>query len=124
MVIQMEEKTARPNRIRELRIGMGLSQKSLANMLNVSDTAVQNYEYRKRRIPGNVLIAMSELFNVSIDYILMVTDDPTRHKANNGNIPVLTKDEEELLKCYRQVEPWEKELILSHARMIMLHASK
>lgn len=34
----------------------------------------------------------------------------------------LTKDERELLDVYRQVEPWERELILNHAKMVLLHA--
>ena len=34
----------------------------------------------------------------------------------------LSPNEQELLDIYRQVEPWERELILSHAKMVLVHA--
>ena len=115
------------NRIRELRTKVGLSQKKLAIALNISDTALQNYEYQKRTLPGDVLAKMADFFDVSADYILMTTDDPKRYgtrpdaSASQTRFLPLSHDEEELLDCYRAVEPWEKELILNHAKMVFLH---
>lgn len=36
--------------------------------------------------------------------------------------PQLSPDEQELLDVYRGVQPWERELILNHAKMVYLHA--
>lgn len=75
------------NRIKELRIGMKLSQAKLAEMVGISDTALQNYEYGKRDIPGDVLIKLAKIFNTTSDYILMVIDE---NFSNDGytDVPV------------------------------------
>lgn len=66
----MDEK-ASPNRIKELRESRGLSQKKLAELVGCSVNSVQNYEGRARKIPGDLLIKLAALFEVSSDYILM-----------------------------------------------------
>lgn len=35
---------------------------------------------------------------------------------------ILAKDERELLDVYRQVNQWERDLILNHAKMVYVHA--
>lgn len=65
-----------PNRIKELREGMGLSQEKLAELIGCSKNSVQNYENSKRNIPGATLISLANLFEVSSDYILMQDSAP------------------------------------------------
>ncbi|WP_244412622.1 LexA family protein [Raoultibacter timonensis] len=67
-----------PNRVKELREANGISQARLAQLVDVSDTSIQNYEYEIRDIPGEVLAKMAEVFGTSSDYILMQTDNPSR----------------------------------------------
>lgn len=67
-----------PNRLKGLRTNAGLSQAKTAEMLDISDSAFQNYEYGERDIPGEVLAKMADLFKTSSDYILMATDNPSR----------------------------------------------
>ena len=58
------------NVIRELRKSKKLSQKQLADMLFVNQTAVSQWE-RNVTTPNSVTLKkLSELFDVSIDYIL------------------------------------------------------
>lgn len=58
------------NVIRELRKSKKLSQKELADMLFVNQTAVSQWE-RNVTTPNSVTLKkLSELFDVSIDYIL------------------------------------------------------
>ena len=107
-------------RLRELRNTTKLSQEATAEKVGISKISYQRYENGERDIPGDVLLRMAEYFGVSTDYIMMVTGNPTRLSPTG----VLSQDEEELLDCYRQVEPWERELILNHAKMVVLHAGK
>ena len=58
------------DRIRALREESGLSQPKVARALGVSLSGYQNYEYGKRDIPGDVLVGMSGLYDVTVDYIL------------------------------------------------------
>lgn len=65
------QRNASPNRIKELREALGLSQRKLAEMVGCSVNSIQNYEGRVRKIPGDTLIKLSEALGTSSDYILM-----------------------------------------------------
>jgi transcriptional regulator with XRE-family HTH domain len=58
-------------RLRELRKSRGLTQQELANMLDVTTSAVGMYEQDRRHPNYKVLIQYSKYFNVSIDYIII-----------------------------------------------------
>ncbi len=63
-------------RIRDLREDSDLTQKELAKALNCSQQVYSNYELGQRDIPTDVLIRLSAFYNVSVDYILGISDDP------------------------------------------------
>lgn len=68
------------SRIRDLREDMDLKQAEVAQYLNCSQVCYSYYELGKRDIPTDVLIKLSKLFNVSVDYILELTDEPEPYK--------------------------------------------
>ena len=61
-------------RIRDLREDRDLSQKDLAEYLNCSQVCYSYYEIGKRDIPTQILIKLSQYYNVSVDYLLGLTD--------------------------------------------------
>lgn len=63
-------------RIRSLREDRDFTQKYVAQILNCSQQVYSNYELGQRDIPTDILIKLSRLYNVSIDYILGETDRP------------------------------------------------
>ena len=67
-------------RIRDLREDSDMKQRDVAKFLNCSQQVYSNYELGQRDIPTNVLIKLSGLYNVSIDYILGQTQNPLRNK--------------------------------------------
>ena len=64
-------------RIRDLREDNDLTQKEMANILSCSQQVYSNYELGQRDIPTDILIKLSAFYNVSIDFILGVSDNPT-----------------------------------------------
>lgn len=68
------------NRLRDLREDADLLQKDIANILNCSQVCYSYYENGMRDIPTQVLVTLSNFYNVSIDYILCQTDNPERLK--------------------------------------------
>lgn len=58
------------NRLRELRIGAGLTQKQLADRIGVTKSVISFYELRERAPSPDVLIKLSNIFHVSTDYLL------------------------------------------------------
>lgn len=62
------------NRIRELRKNLNLSQEGLAAILGATQQAVSRIETGSYDIPTDLLVKMSETFNVTTDYILGSSD--------------------------------------------------
>lgn len=63
-------------RIRDLREDRDLTQRELAKNLNCSQQVYSNYELGQRDIPTDILIKLSRLYGVSVDYILGISNDP------------------------------------------------
>ena len=61
-------------RIRELRIAKNFTQEDLAEHINVSHGFISLIESGKKGCSVDVLIALSNLFGVSIDYLVLSTD--------------------------------------------------
>lgn len=59
-----------PNKLREYRKKAHISQSKLAEDIGISDSALQNYEYGERDLPGKVIIKLCEYFNISSDELL------------------------------------------------------
>ncbi|MBR4889436.1 MAG: helix-turn-helix transcriptional regulator [Clostridia bacterium] len=57
-------------RIRDLREDQDLSQAQLAKILNISQSTYSRYESGVLDVPSEVLIALSRVYKVSVDYIL------------------------------------------------------
>ncbi len=62
-------------RIRDLREDHDLTQKQVGQILNMSQTGYSQYEIGKNDIPTRILIALSEYYNTSVDYLLGLTDE-------------------------------------------------
>lgn len=62
-------------RIRILRKNNKLTQQQIGQILNMSQTGYNQYETGKNDIPTNILIKLSEFYNISIDYLLNLTDE-------------------------------------------------
>ena len=67
-------------RVRQLRIANDMTQKELAERLGLSEAQIRAIEKGRRNTSINTCIEMSNLFNVSIDYLVAQTDIPTRLK--------------------------------------------
>lgn len=65
-------------RITALRKKTGISQEQLARQINVCASAVGMYEQGRREPSIKLLIAISQVFGVSLDYLLTGTEAPDR----------------------------------------------
>ena len=66
-------------RMRDLREDRDLTQKEIARILNCSQQVYSNYELGQRDIPTDILIKLSSFYNVSVDYILGITDNHKKY---------------------------------------------
>lgn len=71
-------------RLQQIRESRGLSRKSLAEILSVSEATYSAYEKGKRKIPLKIVIKLVDYYEISCDYLAGLTDDPNpvSKKAN------------------------------------------
>ena len=62
-------------RIRDLREDRDMTQKQMADILHCSQQVYSNYELGQRDIPTELLIRLSRIHGVSVDYIHGVSVD-------------------------------------------------
>ncbi len=91
------------NRLKELRKEKGISAKELGELFNTTDVTILRYENEKQNINAIMLKKLSEFYNVSIDYILYLTD-------LKENIQ-LKEEEVELLDNYRELDTKSKTIV-------------
>ena len=88
------------NRIRELREEKKITQIRLSIELEVSQETISAYEMEKYYPSVKSLIKLQNIFGVSIDYILGLSD--TRYERIETNS--LAQDETRLINLYRKLD--------------------
>ena len=91
-------------RLKQLREEYGLSQAALARKLGVAQSTVGMWESGVNKPERDNLELLSDLYGVSIDYIL------GRENSQNGHV-TLPEDEERLLQNYRSLGTEEKNTV-------------
>lgn len=66
------------DRLVSLRKSRSITQKQVASAVGVSEIAIQNYESQRRKPAYDVLIALADFFDVSLDFLVGRSDDPSR----------------------------------------------
>lgn len=65
--------------LKELRKSRKITQKQLAKDIGASERGIQQYELGERKPTYDMLIALADYFDVSLDYLVGRSDDPTKH---------------------------------------------
>lgn len=69
-------------RIEDLRIDNDKTQAEIAFYLGCQREVYRRYEKGTRQIPVDFLIRLSELYNVSIDYLVGITNEKEPYPRN------------------------------------------
>lgn len=78
-------------RLLELRKDAALTQGELADILSINKHSISSYERDKSEPPDEIKASIARHFNVSTDYLLGLTDQPTPI-AGQDHIVRLPKD--------------------------------
>ena len=65
-------------RLRDLREDNNYTQKEIAEILYTTQPQYYRYESGERDIPGELIIILAKFYNVSCDYLLGLSDTPTK----------------------------------------------
>ncbi len=102
------------NRVRELRKEYKLKQEELAAKINVSQQTISRIEKEENSLPADTLVDLARYFDVSVDYILYLSDF---RKTNEYVIEFNRMMEEnyELCRLYGRLDKAQQELIMRMA---------
>ena len=62
-------------RLKELRLEHGMTQQYIANLLNIKQQSYIRYEYGTGEPSLNTLMKLAQIFEVTTDYLLGISDD-------------------------------------------------
>lgn len=80
-------------RLKNLRKKNKFTQKELGDKLGVHSNTISMYEKGNRNIPSAMLKEISEIFNVSIDYLLKGEEEQVKEKSFSSLDETLLNDE-------------------------------
>lgn len=69
-------------RVRDLREDRDLTQRQMAEYLQIHQTTYSDYELGRLNIPADVLIKLAQFYGTSVDYILGITDRTEPYPKN------------------------------------------
>ena len=98
------------NRIRQLRKEKNITQVRLSIELEVSQETISAYEKEKQFPSTNSLIRLRDIFGVSIDYILGLSDVRYNPLLKSD----LNEDELGILTLYRKMDASQRERAFSY----------
>lgn len=94
-------------RLTQLRKDNGFTTRNeFADKLGIPSTTLRNYETDAREPGHTFLKQVSEFFNVSVDYLLCLTDN--KEVLNTFRIRT---SEQDMIKKYRKLDPHGKEMV-------------
>jgi len=94
------------NILRDLLEERDITQKKLANDLNIAPTTLGNYFRNDREPDFDTLKLLARYFNVSTDYLLDFRTGKTE-----------THQEDEILRVFRSLLPEQKEIYLEQGKV-------
>lgn len=97
--------------LRQLRLSKGISQQKLADMLGITQQAINRYERQKIEPDIATLIALADYFGTTVDYL--VGHDPKQDGKRPQEDFEPNREEWALLRDYRKLTKGEKDSILA-----------
>ncbi len=98
--------------LKKLRKRKGISQQKLADALGTSQQAINKYENQGSEPDIDMLIAMAEFFNTSVDYLVGNTKDKKPDGKSKQDYQ-LNEREAKLVDWYRGIDDYQQEAFSS-----------
>lgn len=107
-------------RLKQIRLERGYTQKNVADYLQVSGNVYSRYELETRQPTIDSLIRIAKFFDVSVDYMLGISDIPNPVVCPQG----LSKYETELIEAARKADDRAREDALHTLKIHRIEKTK
>ena len=98
------------------RAKAGMTQKELADALNVTPQTIYYYESGDRDIKGSTLVKMSKVLGCTVSYLLGLSDNE-HERAFEVTPRALEPDEQKLVRLYRKCNQEWRHYVLQAAHI-------
>lgn len=117
-------------RLKELRVYKGLTQKELAQSLNLTQSTIAYYENGKKLPTVETILSLAKFFNVSTDFLLGLSNSHSpientmqcnSNVSPNFQLLPLTIDHKKLIRYFDRLNQENKEFIIGKMIEIYRH---
>ena len=99
------------NRIRELRKNRGMNQEALASFIGVSQQTISKIERNTDSLSVDILIRLSDQFNVPPDYLLGLSDEK-RNISTERRVRDKLEEYHEFVGEYEKLNEYNKKAVV------------
>lgn len=99
------------NRIRELRKNRGMNQEALASFIGVSQQTISKIERNTDSLSVDILIRLSDQFNVTTDYLLGLSDEK-RNISTERRVRDKLEEYHEFVGEYEKLSGYNKKAVV------------
>ena len=97
-------------RLKELRLSRGLSQESLAMLINTSQQTISRVEAGLTELAAETAVRAADYFQVSVDYVLGLTEE--REKESKIDMAIhIFKQHEDFFINFEKLNPNQKDTV-------------
>lgn len=98
-------------RIKKARHLAGLSQKQLGDLIGKGISTISEWESGKRSPDVELIPEISKVLNVSMGYLIGMTDNPKYGKTEKSEIITPSRETSELMVAYNLAPDWKKRAV-------------
>ena len=102
------------NRLKECRLKKGYTQQYVALTLGIKSPSVSNWESGKTFPTTENLAALSELYDVPLDYLMGKEDE-----KGTADTPALSQEQQEVLRMYNELREEDKKAFARQLRFAL-----
>lgn len=99
------------NQIRELRKNRGMNQEALASFIGVSQQTISKIERNTDSLSVDILIRLSDQFNVTTDYLLGLSDEK-RNISTERRVRDKLEEYHEFVGEYEKLNEYNKKAVV------------
>ena len=104
-------------RLKKLRLEKGVSQKEVAEYLNVSQQTVSRYETSDNlSVSQDILVQLADYYHVTTDYILSGKREYILEKDSYGSEDVIDKEFQDV---YRNLTAYNRETVMLVSKRLL-----
>jgi transcriptional regulator with XRE-family HTH domain len=97
-------------RLKALRLEKGMTQQQLADVLEIEKSNISRFESGKQSPSSENKVKMAKLFNVSVDYMLGLSEHKT---LNHDKSEKISKEAADLMEKINKLPPEKRQAIMN-----------